>query len=110
MDGWWGPGDLLIHPPDGEPYDPAAGGGAGLDVDGLVGFKSNIKPKKLREFYRMLQRAGYEVSFTRGNHVQVKCPEGVVYGPSTSNDPKSWRHVKAECVRHGVPRAVFEDW
>lgn len=78
------------------------------ELDGLVGFKSSIKPKKLRQFYRDLQDAGYEVSLTRGNHVQIKCPGGVVYGPATSSDPRSWKHVKAECVRHGIPKEVFE--
>lgn len=78
--------------------------------EGLVGFSPSIKPKMLRQLYRMLQKKGYEVAFTKGRHVRIKCPKGIVHGPSTSSDPKAWRHVKADCVRYGIPREVFEGW
>ena len=116
-DGWlpmrWEEGEVIVHPPEGETYalppQPTAGWSGELP-EGLALFSSAIKPKKLRQFYRMLQKNGYEVFFTKNHHIGVKCPEGIVYGPSTSSDPRSWKHVKSDCVRHGIPREVFNGW
>jgi len=108
LEGWWSPGKLVVHPPDGEPYDAAVGPGGGLP--GLASFSSVIKPKKLRQFYRMLQKAGYEVSFTKNQHVQIKCPDRVVHGPATSGSRNSWRRMKTKCLQAGIPKEVFEGW
>ena len=108
LDGWWKPGKLVVHPEDGEPYD-AAVGSSGAGLDGLASI-TGVKPKKLRQFYRMLQKQGYEVGLTKNNHIQIKCPDRVVHGPLTSRSRNAWRDVKTKCVRAGVPREVFEGW
>lgn len=85
--------------------------------EGLVGFTPRsfraftpraVQPKRLRQFYKMLHKKGFKVSFAR-KHIQIDCPEGSVFGPSTSGVENSWRQVKKKCLEAGVPPEVFED-
>lgn len=62
-----------------------------------------ILRRDLRDIVQAAEEAGWEVGFTKKNHLQLRSPDGVtVFGPGTPSDWRAILNFRAKLRREGL--------
>lgn len=56
-----------------------------------------------KDLLSWLEKHGYELQMTGGQHYKVKCPSGSVVLPLTPSDYRGTMNAVSQLRRHGVP-------
>jgi hypothetical protein len=71
--------------------------------------QGNSYKKENKKLFHRLERHGFQITLTQGQHYKVTAPTGELYvAANSSSDYRAIRNFTAWCYRQGLPRATGE--